>query len=396
MNFKLKVYHPEGGVSQFACTASDEAAARGKAAELGFAVLSMRASRGVAGASGAGKFKVHLFGQELLALIDAGMGLVEGIDILSSRARDAQTGDTLRRILQLLREGQTFSAALAGAPERFPTLFVATVKASEQTGNLQEALRRYLAYHKQLNAVRDKIISAAIYPALLLAVGALVIVFLLSYVVPRFGRVYADLGQTDIPFMSRLLIDWGMLVTHNGSLLLAAAAAVAGLLGYAFTRPALKASFQRLLWRLPHLGGQIRTYQLARFSRTVAMLIQGGVPLVNALDMTDALLQQPALKSGLTAARTAIREGGALAESFRVHGLATEVGVRLLVVGERGGNLGATMEKIAAFYDEEIARELDWFTKLFEPVLMAFIGCLIGGIVILMYLPIFDLASNIK
>ncbi|MFM9438392.1 general secretion pathway protein F [Janthinobacterium sp. CG_23.3] len=396
MDFNLKVYHPLNGVTRLRCVAADEAGARSKAAEQGMTVLSLSASRLRWRAGGASRFKVQLFGQELLALLDAGMGLVEAIAILIAKNRDPEARQVLQRIHVLLLEGQTLSNALAGAPDTFPTLFVATVKASEQTGNLPEALRRYLAYFKQLNSVRDKVVSASIYPALLLAVGALVVVFLLSYVVPRFGSVYADLGTSEVPFLSRLLIEWGGVVKEHGVEMLAGSLALAALAAYLFSRPALKAALQRLLWRLPHLGEQIRTYQLARFTRTVAMLINGGVPLVTALDMTDALLQQPALRAGLQAARTAIREGGALAEAFREHGLATEIGVRLLVVGERGGKLGETMEKIAAFYDEEIARELDWFSKLFEPLLMTFIGCLIGGIVILMYLPIFDLAGNIK
>jgi general secretion pathway protein F len=178
--------------------------------------------------------------------------------------------------------------------------------------------------------------------------------------------------------------------------MLAGTGALLAALVYAATRPALRSALQRWLWRVPHLGQQLRTYQLARFTRTVAMLVKGGVPLVTALDMTGTLLQQPALRAGLQAARNAISEGGALAESFRLHGLATDIGVRLLVVGERAGNLGETMEKIAVFYDEEVAREVDWFSRSFEPILMTLIGCLIGGIVILMYLPIFDLAGNLQ
>lgn len=394
MQFEMKVYRPAEGVLHFGCVAADEGAARRKAAEQGYTVLSLRTRRWRR-TRGKG-FKVALFAQELLALIDAGMSLMEAMDILSSKARDPDARDVLQQVSLHLREGQMLSAAMAGAPEQFPTLLVATVKASEQTGNLREALERYLAYHRQLGAVRNKVISASIYPALLLGVGGLVIVFLLSYVVPRFGRVYADLGQQDIPVMSRLLIEWGAIVTEHGALLLAGCAATLGALAYALSRPALRAAIQAWLWRLPHLGQQLRTYQLARFTRTVAMLIKGGVPLVAALDMTAALLQQPGLRAGLLAARGAIHDGGGLAEAFAGNGLATDVGARLLVVGERSGKLGETMEKIAAFYDEEIAREVEWFSKSFEPLLMTVIGCLIGGIVILMYLPIFDLAGNIK
>lgn len=394
MVLELKVYHPIEGIQRLQWHVSDEAAGRRQAQQKGYTILSLRRSRFAL--PGGRKFRVQLFGQELLALLDAGMGLVEGIALLGAKARDVDTRQVLLRQLELLREGQPLSVALASAPDKFPMLLIATVQASEQTGDLPQALRRYLAYYRQLNGMRDKIISASIYPALLLAVGGLVILFLLSYVVPRFGKVYADLGEHKIPALSRLLMHWGQLVTERGGELLVGAVAITLLLAYVLTRQALLAAVQRFLWRLPRLGEQLRTYQLARFTRTVAMLVKGGVPLVTALDMTDALLLQPALRAGLQAAKTAIREGAPLADSFSQHGLATEVGVRLLIVGERGGDLGETMEKIAAFYDEETARAVEWFSKLFEPALMTFIGFLIGGIVVLMYLPIFELVGNIQ
>jgi general secretion pathway protein F len=396
MQFDMKVYHCSDGVKQLRCVATDEAEARRQAVQQGYVLLSLRRTRRGLLRRRGGAFRVELFCQELLALLDAGMGLIEGIAMLANKARDAEARQVLQQLQRLLEQGQTMSSALAASPERFPTLFVATIRASEQTGNLPEALRRYLAYCRQLNGVRDKIVSASIYPTLLLAVGGLVVLFLLSYVVPRFGRVYADLGESKVPAASRLLMRWGQVVTEHGTALLLGLAALLAALAYLFTRPALTAALQRLLWRLPRLGEQIRTYQLARFTRTVAMLLKGGVPLVTALDMTDELLQQPALRAGLHAARTAIRAGAALAETFNANGLASEVGVRLLIVGERGGDLGATMERIAAFYDDEIARELEWFSRLFEPLLMVFIGLLVGAIVVLMYLPIFELANSIQ
>lgn len=394
MPFELRVYHARDGIRWLQCEALDEAAARRQAQERGYTVLALRRPR-LALRRG-GKFRVHWFAQELLALLDAGMGLVEAVDILCSKARDSESRDVLQRVAALLKEGSALSAALAHAPDRFPLLFAATIQASEQTGDLQEALRRYLAYHRQLNSVREQLVSASIYPLMLLAVGLLVTLFLLVYVVPRFGKVYADLGAERIPAMSRLLMHWGELINAHGGAMLAGAAAALALAAWLGTRPALRAALQRALWRLPRLGQQVRTYHLARFTRTVAMLLKGGVPLVQALDMTAGLLRQPAMRAALLAARRAISEGMPLADSIACHGLATEVGVRLLIVGERSGDLGATMERIADFYDEDIAREVAWFSRVFEPALMAVIGLVIGGIVVLMYLPIFELAGAIQ
>ena len=275
-------------------------------------------------------------------------------------------------------------------------LFVASVRASERTGNLVEGLRRYLGYHQQVSALRNKVVSASIYPMLLLLVGGMVVLFLMVYVVPRFSSIYAGMGAQDLPLLSRWLMLWGRVASEHSGALVTGALVLTGMGLLALRLPASRAALERWLWRLPRVGEQLQIYQLARFTRTVGMLLKGGIPLVTALEMTEALLRQPALRSGLQAAGRALREGQGLAETFRAHGLTTEVGARLLVVGEKSGDLGATMDRIAAFYDEEIARQVEWFTRLFEPVLMVAMGLVIGGIVILMYLPIFQLASSIQ
>ncbi|RTL57716.1 MAG: type II secretion system F family protein [Rhodocyclaceae bacterium] len=403
MRFDFKAYRAGEGVIRLSLDAPDLDAARQQAETQGYTVLSAQAGQAILssplGAFGkrlGPRFSVPLFGQELLALLDAGMGLVEAVAILARKSRQPESRQVLERIHRMLGEGRTFSRALEAAPDTFSALFVATVKASERTGNVTEALRRYLAYHRQLNALRDKITAAAVYPALLILVGGLVVLFLLGYVVPRFSKVYQDIGADRLPALSRWLMEWGQLAADHTVLLATGFFALLALAAYALSRPATRAAVERRLWRLPLVGEQLRVYQLARFTRTVAMLQKGGIPLVSALDMTDALLRQPALQAGLTAAKTALREGRPVSDTFGRYGLATEVGTRLLMVGERSGELGETMERIAAFYDEDIARSVEWLSRLFEPALMIFIGLLIGGIVILMYLPIFELASSIQ
>ena len=397
MQFDLKVYRTEGGISCLRSSAHDAQSARDQAERQGYAVLSAHAVRtGPFGGGLRARFDVPLFGQELLALMEAGMGLVEALSLLAERARHAEVKQVLSHVLSLVSQGQPFSRSLEGNSDVFPVLFVASVRASEKTGDLVEGVKRYLTYHGQVNALRGKVIAASIYPALLLAVGGLVVLFLMVYVVPRFSQVYAGLGEERLPFLSLWLMRWGQLASEFAMPLVIVAAGMVAAGVYLVRMAFVRAWLERWLWRIPGVGAQLQIYQLARFTRTVAMLLKGGIPLVSALDMTDALLRQPVLKAGLMAARKALREGRSLAETFREQGLATEVGVRLLVVGERGGELGETMERIAAFYDDETARYVEWFTKLFEPVLMVFMGLLIGGIVILMYLPIFQLASSIQ
>lgn len=279
-------------------------------------------------------------------------------------------------------------------PEVFPSLFVATVRATERTGDLADALKRYIAYQTQLETVRKKIISASIYPVLLMAVGALVLLFLLGYVVPKFSYVYGDI-RGDLPLLSRWLLEAGQFLETNGVV----AGAVFVVVCFAVVRllmlPEIRRRIGIRLWAIPAIGSRMRLYQLARFYRTLGMLLRGGTPMVSALDMSAGLLS-PVLRARLGLVGQAIREGRSISEAMSANDLTTPVALRMLRVGERSGRMDDMMERIASFYDEEIARWVDWFTRLFEPLLMAFIGVVIGVIVVLMYLPVFELAGSIQ
>lgn len=401
MKFQLKVYRASEGVTRLTLEAADLVSARDMASTQGYTVLgneqpSWLQKRLKADLALTKRFSVALFAQELLALLEAGLALVEAIGILANKSRALEQRRILETLHRQLQEGNTFSQALDSQPSAFTALFVATVRASERTGNLNEAMRRFLAYHRQVNSLRDKMLSASVYPALLVFVGGLVVLFLLGYVVPRFSRVYEDIGEDRLPFLSRVLMHWGQWAGEHTLGLGLVFLLMLFTVVFALLNPVSQTRMMHNLWRLPYVGERLRIYQLARFTRTVSMLLAGGVPLVSALDMTESLLPQPALKEGLRKACQALREGHGVSDTFAAHGLATEVGTRLLVVGERSGELAATMEKIATFYDEEIARDVDWFTRMFEPVLMVVMGMLIGGIVILMYMPIFELAGSIQ
>jgi general secretion pathway protein F len=396
MLYELKTYREPEGVTLLKLNAADLAAATRQAEAQGYRVVAARRLlTWSARINSSQRFSVALFSQELLALLEAGLSLVETVDILSRKSRHPETKQILEALARHLREGLSFSRALEAMPGAFPSLYIATVRTSEHTGDLAEALRRYLAYHQQLNLVRDKIVAASVYPVLLIAVGVLVILFLLGYVVPRFSRVYEDLGG-DLPWMSKLLMQWGQFISQHGQWLGLASILLVAMAIYGLSLPRTRAAIERTIWSMPAVGDKMRLYQLARFTRTLAMLINGGIPFVTALDMVRDLLRQPALLQSLNQAAKIIREGRTVSDAFAANALATEVGVRLLAVGERSGNLGQAMERIAKLYDDEIARWVDWFARLFEPLLMIAIGLIIGVIVLLMYLPIFELASSIQ
>jgi general secretion pathway protein F len=271
-------------------------------------------------------------------------------------------------------------------------LYVATVRASERSGNLTEALGRYVAYQTQLDGVKKHLVSASIYPMILMVVGGLVCMFLLGYVVPRFSHIYEDIGG-DLPWLTRLLMAWGGFVEQRGGLLLGFLAAGIALVILWLRRPSTKLWVSRQLIRVPAVGERVRVYQLTRFYRTVGMLLAGGTPVTQAFVMVSGLLDQQ-LRQRLEQATRSIRAGQPISLSLDTQALTTPVALRMLRVGERTGQMGEMMERIALFHEEELARWVERFTRVFEPLLMALIGVVIGGIVVLMYFPIFELAGS--
>lgn len=395
MQFLVKTLKPDTGVGTTMLEAATAADAERQVTALGHAVLSVVPAPLLSRlrTPGAARFPLLLFSQELLSLLNSGITIVEAIETLAEKENRPAVRAVLDGIVSALREGRTFSATLEDTPQAFPPLYVATVRASERTSGLGEALGRYIAYATQLETLRGRLVSAAIYPALLVAVSGLVILFLMGYVVPRFSHIYEDMGG-DLPFLSRLLLQWGLVVEKYWPLLLGVAAAlVMGAVHGGGRRLAQR--FLGVMWRIPAVGERMRVFQLARMYRTLGMLLRGGIAIVPALDMVVGLLSA-ALQARLAGATQTIREGNAISHAFEASGLTTAVALRMLRVGERAGNMGEMMERIAAFHDEEMARWAEWVTRLLGPVLMLLMGLVIGAVVILMYLPIFQLAESIR
>lgn len=376
--------------------APNPADAARQARSQGYAVLAVQPTRARRSLSlgAAPTFPLLQFNQSLLILLKAGLSVVEAVEALSDRETHANTRQVLIRLHEQLKEGLSFSAALQAQRGIFPPIYVASVRANEQTGALAEAVERFILYRSQSDLMRKRVIGASIYPAMILGVGTLVIAFLLLYVVPRFSVVFQDMGDR-IPLMSRLLLQWGQFAHAHGLQLLAAAAMLVVGGAYAFARTPLRLVLTRQLLRIPRVGEAVRIYQLARFYRALGMLQQAGIPIVTALDMVMGLLP-PALHASLRAARRDIGEGRAISAAFETHGLTTAVSLRLLRVAERTGQMGEMLERTAGFHDEDIAQAIDWFIRLFEPLLMLAIGVVIGGVVLLMYAPIFELAGSIQ
>lgn len=396
MQFEVKVLRGNAGLMSVLLDASDARDAEAQAGAQGYTVIAARARRqwlALPQWRNSG-FPLVQFSQELVALLQAGLSLIEGLEALNEKEERPEVKKTLSQIIASLYEGRPLSYALEQSPTDFPALYVATVRASEKTGALAEVLSRYVVYQTQMDGIRRNVVTSSIYPVILTVVGSMVMLFLMVFVVPRFSRIYEDIGG-DLPLMSQLLMQWGRFLDANWRVFLGAAIALWAGLAIAFARPAFRQWAVRKLWQFPALGKRLHLYQTARFYRSLGMLLQGGMPIMAALQMVGGLLQAT-MREQLALAATAIREGGAISYAMERYGLATPLALRLLRVGERTGRMGEMMERIAAFYEDETARWVERFVKTFEPLLMAFVGLVIGVIVVLMYFPIFELAGSIE
>lgn len=394
MEFRIKALDLSSGVVTCVVDAVDEADARRQLALRELKVLSLQPVRRLQRLFQPSHLQVAVFSQQLVSLLEAGLSLVEALEALAQKEANSGTKHILDQILARLYEGQTLAAAIAEHPATFPDLYIASVRASEKTGALREALTRYIAYQQQADSLKKTLVNACIYPSVLLVAGLLVTLFLMGYVVPRFSSIYEDVG-TDLPFASRILLKWGQLIdAHAGLVVFAAIAALAGA-AYGASRPALRAKLGAWLVKIPSIGRQLQVYQLARLYRTLGMLVRGGMPAVPALRMSAGVVFTGS-RGAYAAATQAVTEGQSIAEAMERNGLTTPVAARMLRVGERSGNMGEMMERIADFCDEEMGRWVAVMTRLIEPVLMIVIGLIIGVIVVLMYFPIFQLAGSIK
>jgi general secretion pathway protein F len=397
MRFEMKVLRGNEGISALVLDAADAAEAEALARTRGYSVISARAKPAWLSpdlSRRAPRFPLALFSQELVALLRAGLSLIEVLETLEEKEEVPEVRERLRQLIALLYEGHSLSHALEQFPNDFPALYVATVRSSEKTGTLPEVLSRYVEYQSQMEGIKKKIVTSSIYPVLLAVVGSMVVMFLMLFVVPSFSHIYEDMGG-DLPLMSRLLMGWGQfLEAHKTAFFVTLGALLLAAVVTALQPGARKWAAQKM-WELPGIGKRLHLYQMARFYRSLGMLLQGGMPILASLRLVSGLLQE-AQREQLRLASLKVEQGMAISQAMELHGLVTPLASRLLRVGERTGRMGEMMERIAAFYEEETVRWIERFVKLFEPLLMVFVGLLVGVIVVLMYFPIFELAGSIK
>ena len=336
------------------------------------------------------------FAQNVGLMLKSGLTLMDSLKTLRERTLPA-TARALDLLTLRLRQGETLSGAMQACGAFRPAL-LACVRASEVTGDLADSLQRYAANAARMRALRSRMVSALVYPALLVSVAAMVVLFLLVYVVPRFASVLES-STSELPMMSTLLIGLGRALNGvPGPAWLAAGAVL--LYGVwsvvsAVRERRLESMLSTFAVRIPGVRELVRTFGHAQLARNGAMLVRSGVPVLKALAMCRELLS-PADRAPLDHALTAASAGAPLARAMYEQELLDTLGLRVLRVAEQTGQLDVALDRLADVHDQELERALDRANRLIEPMLMLGIGLVVGGIVVLMYLPIFQLASSIQ
>lgn len=395
--YRLMLLDPHGGVETIRGEFVSEEDARDFAVREGKTLLSAQREtpawhQRLAFRRGS-RFDTIAFTHDLAVLVDAGVTVKEAISVLGRRERSPANQAVLQQMGRAIESGQPLSEALR-ASGAVPQLLVATVGASEQTGDVATGLLRYARHQEKLRAVRDRVVGACVYPLLLLVVGMLVIALLLGVVVPRFASLI-DVSGRDLPYLSQVLMAWGRWVDAHPAFAAAAAAAVAAALGmaaYRLRRPEVR---RRWLQRVPGFSRAAREFQHLQMYRTTAILTARGITVHQAFGYSAELLN-PDDQRRLHAAIQLMREGTAISDALTRPGLADVLASSMLAVAERTGSLPEMLDRIADFYEESLRRNIELVSRLIEPLMMILFGIVIGGIVIMMYLPIFDLASSIS
>jgi general secretion pathway protein F len=392
MHFRAKVLTSTSAIEFIELDAVDEAEATRVVGASGGRVLALKQSSAGALTSRRSKaFNLAIFNQQLFALLDAGQPIVDTIEVLARKDRKEAHRAIFDTLLQNLRQGKQLSEAMAALPSVFPALYVAMVRSSETTGTVRTSISRFMKYQAQAEEIRSKLVGAAIYPAILLSVGFVVISFLMLYVLPKFSEVFAEVSSRKglVPgFIER----WGAFVEHNTVLAWSTFAAIIVMVIYLATNARFKSWVGQKLLLAPLIGEAAWTLQLARMYRTLGMLLSSGVSVLTAMRMTSATLPLTMQESMLNAIDL-VSEGRSMSQVMLECGLSTEVAQKLLAAGESSGRLDDMMARIADFYDNEMKGWIIAASRVVEPVLMLVLGLVIGVVVLMLYSPIFDLSN---
>ena len=398
----LKYADTRGEIHQQVAEAASERELRDRYTQQGFLVYSIKPRSEISGlASGlrpTGRKlnleKFLIFNQQFVTLVRAGLPILKALDLLAERLTDTKLSVHIRHVRDEVRNGALLSDAFAKQGV-FPPIYVTSVLAGERSGSLPEVIDRFITYQKLSLAVRKKLLVSLLYPALLIFMVICLMVFLVTFVVPRFAELYASMNA-ELPAMTLILIAIG--TTARNYVLLGFAVLAGSIVAFrAWSRTASgKEAVDRALLKVPMLGDVWLKYQVAQFSRVLSTLLVGGIPLMPALDTAADSLGTQVLKKVLVGAAKKVREGQSLSGSLRSARVFPSLSLDMIEVGESTGALPSMLGSIAEFYEDDVATSVTAALSLIEPIIMIFMGIFVAFVLISLYLPIFSLADSIR
>jgi type IV pilus assembly protein PilC len=399
MEFRCRLASPNGEILEGVYAADNELRLRHEFEEKGLFVLSLQPKGAIGGVSlrlpqrrSVPTREFLVFNQELATLLKAGMPLVQSLDLLRRRVDSPAFRTVLDDVYERVRSGTALSDAFNAHADLFPRVYMASLLAGERSGSLDTVLRRYVEYTKIIATVKRKTVSALVYPAILVSLALVLVAIIVLKVVPAFSDFYDSFGA-ELPFATRMILRISNVVREEFVYIIAAivAAAIAAVVWV--KRPGQKARFDHLLLRLPVLGQIAAKFGTSQMARTLATLLTGGLPLVNALDIASQSIGNQYLAGQLEIVGARVREGQSFAGALEARRVFPDVAVKMAEVGESTGALQDMLNTVADFYDEEISTNMERFVTLVEPMLLVFMGIVIAGLLLALYMPLFQLSS---
>src|SRR5215470_3289253 len=397
--FVCRVADANGRVFSHVEAAANLDEARQKVTDRGYYIYSVEArSSLVSGMMGVRKERkvsgndFLVLNQQFNTLIKAGLPILRALDLLATRASSPKLRPILTQIRDRVREGKSLSEAVDEAGV-FSKVYSTAILAGEKSGNLSGVLEYYIAYQKVSTGVQKKILAALVYPTLLIVVASAIVTYLVSFVVPKFGALYRDLG-VELPGPTKLLI--AITVDYRYYILGGVALLILAIIGVFFWSRSEEGgvAFDRLKFRMPVIGQTLLKFQVAQFSRTLATLLTGGTPLVAALSTASESLASKLLRGTVSQATQMVREGESLHGALSARRVMPDMALDMIEVGESSGALAPMLNSVAEFYEEEVSLKLGALVALIEPLILVFMGLLVAFILISLYLPIFSFSIS--
>jgi len=334
-----------------------------------------------------------VYNQQFLTLIHAGLPILTALDLLIKRQKDASLKAVLENVRERVKGGELLSDAFA-AQNMFSRMYTSTLMAGEKSGNMEEVLGRYISFQKIAMTFRKKLAVSLVYPTLLIIMVFIMVIFLVTYVVPQFAKLFDNLGA-QLPATTVFMLSAG-LFAQKYALFVAIAVALAVFLIWRWKKTDAGAErIDRILLALPLVGDIRLKYQVSNFSRMLSTLLQGGIPLVPAMETAGSSMTSRRILNGVASASIRVREGQGLAKSLEEQGIFPDLAVEMLEVGESTGALPAMLTSVAEFYEEDVQTALGAAMALIEPILLIFMAIFVGGVLISLYMPIFSLGSTV-